>query len=437
MTENNRPLPSLVDYFNPVLRALHELGGTGSNQEIHDRVVFIMGLTNDEIRQPYFKSGQTTTKVAYRMGWARTYLKQYGLIVNTGRAWWSLTEQGRDTNEVDPHEVFRVVREMQIARSDAKPKAADAASADAVVVRDGLPAVVGDGAITAAKDSLPPAHELLIPAIQALRELGGTARKRDISARVKELTQLSDWQTQSTYGGGKTTVYSILINEVRKTLFAHGLISFPQSGVYQLTDAGWTIEESEIANIPQSASRRRSARTAPPPKPANLPTIPIDQLVGDYVGWREQLSQLLQSLSAAQVERLFLRIFQDEGIDQVEILQSGHGADIEGSMSSGGFITFRVHFKFVRGNPQLSSQDVEDFRRSAQVAGADKAMLITTGAFTSAAHRAVSSGSSPKVELVNGEQLIDALRNLGMGVRTEKVIVERVIIDEGWFGKLG
>ncbi len=93
--------PSFDKLYNPMLKALRNLGGSGTNQEIHSEVVKILNLTDEQ------------SEVAYlRLGWIRTYLKRYGLIENPKRGFWELTEKGKNTTEVDPVEVFRVAQRI-------------------------------------------------------------------------------------------------------------------------------------------------------------------------------------------------------------------------------------------------------------------------------------------------------------------------------------
>ena len=109
----------------------------------------------------------------------------------------------------------------------------------------------------------------------------------------------------------------------------------------------------------------------------------MEDLIANYKSWREQLFDLLHQMSTAQLERFFLRIFKSEGIDGVDIMSSSGSEEIEGAMTSGGFLTFRVAFRFIRGNRQISAREVDDFRRQVQVGGSDKGLLIiTSGAFT-------------------------------------------------------
>lgn len=54
------------------------------------------------------KSSQT--EVEYRLAWARTYLKNFGLIENSERGVWSFTEQYRRGMKLDPEEIVQTVR---------------------------------------------------------------------------------------------------------------------------------------------------------------------------------------------------------------------------------------------------------------------------------------------------------------------------------------
>ena len=108
--------------FNPTLQALHKLGGSGSNREIHDEAVSILGLSEAEIAKPLKPDQSNPTEIAYRLAWVRTCLKHYGLLENSSRGVWALTPKGQTTPEVDGKEVERVVNEKlkqeKLGRSD-------------------------------------------------------------------------------------------------------------------------------------------------------------------------------------------------------------------------------------------------------------------------------------------------------------------------------
>ena len=83
--------PQTRFFFEPTLKALHALGGSGSNEEIYNKVVSITQLPNDVLD---FMHNFTMTEVEYRLAWARTYLKNYGAIENSKHKVWALTSKG-------------------------------------------------------------------------------------------------------------------------------------------------------------------------------------------------------------------------------------------------------------------------------------------------------------------------------------------------------
>jgi restriction system protein len=106
------------DLFNPTLKALQNLGGSGSISEIEDQVITILNLSEDEINDIHRES---TTKLTYRLAWARNYLKRFGLLENSARAVWSLTEQGQKTKSIDKETVKRSVTKLDREERSSKP----------------------------------------------------------------------------------------------------------------------------------------------------------------------------------------------------------------------------------------------------------------------------------------------------------------------------
>lgn len=94
------------DLFNPLIKALKNLGGSASVSEMEEEVAQIMKLTEDEINEIHRES---TTKLTYRLAWARNYLKRFGVLENSARGVWALTEKGQKIEEVDQEKVKRAV----------------------------------------------------------------------------------------------------------------------------------------------------------------------------------------------------------------------------------------------------------------------------------------------------------------------------------------
>jgi restriction system protein len=90
------------DLFDSMLRALHHHGGTSTVSEIENFVIKDLGLSEDEIID---KHRGTVTKLHYKLRWARTKLKNYGLLESSKRGVWSLTPKGQKVKSVNPKQV--------------------------------------------------------------------------------------------------------------------------------------------------------------------------------------------------------------------------------------------------------------------------------------------------------------------------------------------
>src|SRR5450759_1614900 len=102
-------IPKYDALFNPLLQAIHKLGGSASVSEQEDEVANILKLTDAEISEIHRGN---RTKLSYRLAWARNYLKRYGLIDNSSRGVWTLTAEGQRRQSLDKDEVKRFVQSL-------------------------------------------------------------------------------------------------------------------------------------------------------------------------------------------------------------------------------------------------------------------------------------------------------------------------------------
>ena len=86
-------VPTFEELLLPTLAAIRGLGGSATITEQVDRVITELDLPTEIVEQPHSGS-DTRTELEYRLAWARTYLKKYGLIDNSTRGIWSLTPNG-------------------------------------------------------------------------------------------------------------------------------------------------------------------------------------------------------------------------------------------------------------------------------------------------------------------------------------------------------
>lgn len=269
--------------MNPVLKALKALGGSGTNEEINNRVVEIMGLSNVQLEVIHDSERGSQTEVEYRLHWARTYLKKYGLLENSSRGVWALTGKGRETETVSPNVVKKFVRTQ----------------------RQGI-----------------------------------------------EI---------------KTTENS--------------------------------LEENE-----------------------------------KELSWKQEVLNTILKIEPSAFERLFQRLLRESGFTQVEITGKvgDEGIDGKGIMRLGGLLSFHVIFQCKRYKGSVTANQVRDFR-GAMVGRADKGLMVTTGHFTKDAVKEATRDGAPAIDLIDGEQLVEKLKELGLGVHTEKIEIEQIKVDHKWF----
>ena len=90
-------VPPYQFFLWPALRAVIELGGSASIADFDDAVINRVGI-RPEVQAVLHGDGPMT-EVQYRLAWARTYLKGMGLLTNSQRGIWSVTESGQTVSE--------------------------------------------------------------------------------------------------------------------------------------------------------------------------------------------------------------------------------------------------------------------------------------------------------------------------------------------------
>ena len=143
----------------------------------------------------------------------------------------------------------------------------------------------------------------------------------------------------------------------------------------------------------------------------------------------------IQNMPPTGFERLCQRVLRESGFIDVEVTgRSGDGGiDGRGTIRFAGLIGFPVLFQCKRYTGSVTPSQIRDFR-GAMTGRADRGLFITTGSFTREAHREATRDGAPPIDLINGELLVEKLKELGLGVTTRQV--EVVEVNTGWFDNL-
>ena len=100
-------VPKFDELLSPLFQAMHALGGSASIAEQEDAVATMLHLTEKDVAEIHRGN---RTKFSYRLAWARTYLKRFGLIENSARGVWSLTAEGIKLKAIDKEKVRKAVQ---------------------------------------------------------------------------------------------------------------------------------------------------------------------------------------------------------------------------------------------------------------------------------------------------------------------------------------
>ena len=160
-----------------------------------------------------------------------------------------------------------------------------------------------------------------------------------------------------------------------------------------------------------------------------------EELSDEARTWRETLSSILLKIPPDSFERLCQRVLRESGFTEVRVTgRSGDGGiDGHGVIRLAGLISFPVMFQCKRYKGNVPTSVVRDFR-GAMLGRSDKGLIITTGRFTGDAEREATRDGAPPIDLIDGELLMDKLKELGLGVNAKMVEVVEVSTD--WFDSI-
>lgn len=273
--------------------------------------------------------------------------------------------------------------------------------------------------------AVPRYDDLFNPLLQALHDLGGSGSVSELEENVAEILKLSESDINEIHRGNRTKL-SYRLAWSRNYLKRFGLLENSSRGIWSLTQKG-----NEVKSVNKEIVNKAV-------KKLDLAIVTEDETkIGDeqvikQIEWQDELLGILKSLSPSEFEKLCQRVLREAGFIQVIVTgRSGDGGiDGTGIVRVGGFLSFRVIFQCKRYQGSVSSQQIREFKGT-MVGRADKGLLMTTGTFTRDAKIEASRDGSPPIDLVNGEQLVEKMKELGLGVkvRTEEV----VDIDKEWF----
>ncbi|CAD0233214.1 MULTISPECIES: restriction endonuclease [Planktothrix] len=301
---------------------------------------------------------------------------------------------------------------------------------------------------------IPSLSDLIEPLIKALKTLGGSGTVQEIYDKVCELGNFSDAQQNILHKQGPNTEIAYRLAWARTNLRIYGALENVRRGVWSLTEKGRNLEAidiTEINKVVQKSTQQKSQLISGNKNDQGIKITPSnidftnntsehefikinDQIPIDSDIWTEKLLKILQQIPPDSFERLCQRILRESGFIKVEVTGRKGDGGIDGiGVLKIALLSFQVFFQCKRYTGSVGPSEIRDFR-GAMVGRTDKGLFLTTGTFTSSAKQEATRDGAPVLDLIDGEQLCQILKDLNLGVETK--MIEVVEIDQNWFNHL-
>ena len=266
---------------------------------------------------------------------------------------------------------------------------------------------------------IPPVEDLLWPTLRVLEKRGGSATIQELSEDVASALKLADELLNVPHGKGPKSEVDYRAAWARTQLKWIGLIENTSRGVWTITEAGRNVREKEVRDRVRQDRTKRSRTTRQQATTGDHEDV---EALSES-GWKDAVLTLVRRIPPDAFERLCQRVLRQSGFVKVEVTgRSGDGGIDGAGVLRVNLLSFHVRFQCKRYSGAVGTREIRDFR-GAMVGRADKGLFLTTGGFTKDAQREAVRDGAPAIDLIDGTDLCDLLKDHGLGVRTETVEV--------------
>ena len=381
MKDNNSG-PEFIQWFGPVLDALRELGGSAKPKDVTDLIAQNHKVPASVLAE---KTKTGVPRFYNQVAWARQYLVNAGFLDSSIRGIWALTDKGRKS-KLSKDEALAIFSDVQ----------------------QGFKTPV------------------VIPLIEALRQLGGSGKPHEISERIAKNLKLPSEVLDATVKDG-TPRFHNQVAWARNYLVKTGYLDSSSRGTWVLTEKGRTTtlpkEDSRKAIIAEFQEWNNNKKADVNEEEEIIP-------VTDQVELRLEKSdadstfsllEVLKKLTAKGFEEVCGLLLRESGFENVIVSGRSRdgGFDGSGRLAINPFVSLSVTFQCKRYVGTVSRAEVGDFRNS-MLGRAEKGIFLTTGTFSSEA-RKEADRVDPKIELVDGEKLVEMFEQAALGVKPRQI----------------
>ena len=282
------------------------------------------------------------------------------------------------------------------------------------------------------KKKSPITRELIIPTLQALKELGGSgtiAEIYEIILKNKKLGLTEEMIAEPHLGSTTQTELEYQLAWARTYLKNYGIITNTARRVWMINPNYSQINPLNL-DVKLIMDKKRKNENISDDK---IKKVSTEELIEEQP-WIIKLDKILKSMDPYAFERLSMLLLREMGFIDVNVTKkSGDGGiDGFGKLQINGIITFNVAFQCKRyNNHPVTVEEIRNFR-GASAANMDRQLFITTGTYSKLAIEEAKDSAKKPMDLINGEEFIDMLLKYNIGVKEIKAYE----VDEEFFDKI-
>ncbi len=276
------------------------------------------------------------------------------------------------------------------------------------------------------------------PTLDALKELGGSGKPREVSNKIAEDLKLSN-QVLSEITKTGTGKFHNQVCWARQYLVWENYLDSSSRGTWALTASGWK------AKISNEDARKIFLKWVTIHQEARETKKAVDEIL---ILQEEQepekfeventpdLLEVLQRVTSSGFEQICALLLRESGFENVEVTGRSHDGGIDGfgTLEINPFVSFKVLFQCKRYKGIVSRAQVGDFR-NAMLGRAEKGIIITTGTFSQDAIKEANREGAPKVELVDGEKIVKMFEKVQLGVKPKTIYAVDLAFFEPYLQK--
>lgn len=266
------------------------------------------------------------------------------------------------------------------------------------------------------------------PVLDGLKDLGSSARPKEVYAWIAENNQIPQDELEGTTKGGQSK-FENKVGWARFYLVKAGYIDAEERGVWVLTEKGrnarlshddaYKVFKGIHENFKESEPKTKPEKTVAD-EDASAPDE-LEYLNQDEI--QERLVELLRKTSDKGFEELSARLLRHIGFENVKVTgqRGDQGVDGEGHLIINRFVRTKVMFQCKRYEGTVGPDKIRDFRGAIQ-GRAERGIFLTTGTFTKGAKEEAARENATAIELVDIDRLLELLIEEGLGVKETKAL---------------